>query len=372
MESLPTELLEEIVSENVLTAQDLNNIALVNRRFHQVACARLYRTGELSYAGATEKDALKVEAFSKNGKYQIWRILRNFVNLHSFTFIDTGSLSWDDFTCVLAHIITTHPYLKEFEIQRTLSKDDGRGGIPKARALISEGKIFCKLETFTLRLAKREEPKLISRTAVNHLIEILGRSTRSATSFTYAAEFQESPDIDEKVNGKDPEALSWEWDNLEELSLKLQSYRSYDPYLAHIQQKWSVSKDLHNIKRLTFRCRTNDFISHGSQTVYAPQVKTSITLQSICFNIKSFEQFVGGLQALPKLERVRISHGGGFLSWDPSTAKSDHPFIELANTVPSLKIIELTDPYYMTTILQAYQIVRTDIGEIKLKFMPIK
>ncbi|KAF3908958.1 hypothetical protein ABW20_dc0101396 [Dactylellina cionopaga] len=387
---LPIELLAEIANQSSLTTQDLTNLACVNHRFHEVACARLYRSGELSYVGATDKDTRKVEAFGKNGKFvrilslnlfsrstsrvsiptAIFPLLSGFVNLHSVTIIDTASLTWPDFLHVLAIIITSHPYLKHLEIQRTFTTLDGRADVSKAFNLLDshqkkynlqdkysttrgrEG-VICKLDTFTLRLAKKEDPHLISRTALNNLITLLLPATRSAKAFTYATEANESADIDLKdsTTGEDAEPLSWEWDNLESLTLKL-PVRPFTP--DHNQQQqvlngrlvnpgtnMSFQKDLHNVKKLSLRVRAESLGSLGHLT------------------------FVDGLQSMPNLERIRLSHTGGYLDWDPRSRK-DHPFVKLAEAVPKLEVIEQTDPYYMTRVIQAWRAIRED-GEITFK-----
>ncbi|KAK6532526.1 hypothetical protein TWF281_006714 [Arthrobotrys megalospora] len=377
MNTLPLELLSEIANQNILTNKDLNNLARVNHRFHEAACARLYRSGELSYVGATDKDAAKVDSYGKNGKFvrilklnlfslptsqisiptAIFPLLTSFVNLHRIHLTDSASLPWSSFLHVLAIIITSHPYLKILEVQRTLTKPDGRSDISQPLSLIESHKskrgVFSKLEVFILRLSKKEEPSLISRSALNNLITILLPATRSAKAFTYSSDSYESADIDLKnpETGKDHEPLSWEWDNLEELTLKLPVRLvpmggTELNLVGHQNPSWShnmsYQRDLHNVKRLAMKIRTHDLLSSGPGA------------------------FIGGLAAMPDLESLRISHTGSYLDWDPKSTPN-HPFISLSEIVPKLKYIEQTDPYYLTRTLQCQGIIRDQDGTIKFK-----
>ncbi|KAK6501393.1 hypothetical protein TWF481_009233 [Arthrobotrys musiformis] len=375
---LPVELLSEIANQKILTNKDLANLARVNHRSHEAACARLYRSGELSYVGATKNDAVKVDSYGKNGKFvrilklnlfslptspisiptAIFPLLTTFVNLHRIHLTDSASLSWPSFLHVLAIIITSHPYLKILEVQRTLTKPDGRSSIPQASALIESHKAnkgrFSKLDIFILRLSKKEEPYLISRAAMNNLITILTPATRSAKAFTYSSDCWESADIDLKgtVGGDDRGALAWEWDNLEELTLKFPEPRWFtagsttlvgdaNPSLA---KNLSFQRDLGTVKRLALRTR-DDLLSDS----------------------EAF--FIGGISVMPNLEYIRMTQSRRGTDWNPKPSSGIHPFHRLAEEIPNLKYIEQTDPYYLTRRIQCLEVIRNEDGTIKFQYI---
>ncbi|KAK6348053.1 hypothetical protein TWF718_005872 [Orbilia javanica] len=373
MNFLPVEILSEIANQKVLSNKDLASLACVNHRFNEAACTRLYRSGELSYVGSSAKDIAKVDSYGRNGKFvrilklnlftiptvkisipdAIFPLLTTFINLHRIHLTDSATLPWPSFLHVLAIIITSHPYLKILEVQRTLTKLDGRCPTTKATSLIEshksqKGGRFSKLDVFILRLSKSEEPYLISRAAINDLITVLLPATRSAKAFTYSADCWESPDIDLKGTvGEDVAALSWEWDNLEELTLKLP-----EPQLSMVgtpigpaNPSWaknlSVQKDLGNLKRLALRVYANDLLSDRAEAF-----------------------FIGGLSVIPNIEHLRITHSGRAVDWIPKSTPN-HPFYGLAEAMPNLKYIEQTDSYYLTRRIQCLGVFRSEEGDVK-------
>ncbi|KAF3929989.1 hypothetical protein AA313_de0208712 [Arthrobotrys entomopaga] len=373
MNFLPSEILSEIVNQDVLKNQDLTRLACVNRRFSHAVAARLYRSGELTYVGATDADRRKVEAFGKNGRYvrilslnlhsnethttpvptTIFPLLATFINLHSVTLIDTASLSWSDFLHILAIIITSHPYLKILEIQRTLNNLDASNPTDTTAAVtllathFFNGGKTCKLDKFVLRLAKKERPYTLARTVLNNLIAILTHATKSARSFTYTSDSNEAEGLVKDAEGNEVEALQWSWDTLEELTLKLPTrWMGYHPGSSRITATngaaASFQRDLHNLKKLVVKARIDDLVAS-------------------C-NIG----FDAGLASMPKLQVIRISHAGGLFDWDPR-GKATHPFRQFAEHVPTLEMIEQTDSYYLTHVIQSWGIVRTDDGDIMFK-----
>ncbi|KAK6341462.1 hypothetical protein TWF696_008535 [Orbilia brochopaga] len=382
MNTLPTELLGDIVNQDILTTPDVLNIARVSRLFGQLAAARLYRSGELSYIGATEREARKVEAFSKYGKHvrtltlnlcphrsspltliptELPRLLRPLTNLHAFTLLDAASLPWPDFAALLAGLITTHFALKHLELQATLLPSDGTQDITRARSILASSQTsICKLDSFTLRISARHAA--INRTAIDHLIEILQPATRSAKSFQYSCDCFDSPPRPSPATTASKRAVtatthrSWEWDTLETLSLKLPTswnrIRSEAAVQPHTQT--ALTRDLHNVTTLAIKLGTADLLTQLNN---------------------SFEY---GLASLPALQHLRISQSGGYrLDWDPdvsttSNSQPDHPFYAIARTLPSLLTIDQTDPYYMTRIIQSWRIIRSpeDPDAISFKMQP--
>ncbi|KAK6358127.1 hypothetical protein TWF730_007482 [Orbilia blumenaviensis] len=366
MDFLPLELLSEIANQKVLSNKDLTSFARVNHRFHDAACTRLYRSGELSYVGVTNKDIVKVNSYEKNGKFvriiklnlfslptstisiptAIFPFLTAFINLHRIHITDSASLDWSSFLHVLAIIITTHPYLKILEVQRTLISADGRSDISQPLSLIESHKsnkgTFAKLDVFILRLSKKDHPGLISRAALNNLISILLPSTRSARAFTYSSDSHESSDIDLKdpVTKRDYEAAAWEWDNLEELTLKLVPRllpTGGADVIGTPNPNWSyylsIQRDLRNVKRLAIKTGIDELLAQGSGI------------------------FIGGLDVMPQLTSLRISNTGRYLDWD-TKHNPKHPFFTLAQRLPNLKYIEQTDSYYLTRAIQSLKVFR--------------
>ncbi|KAK6518182.1 hypothetical protein TWF506_005341 [Arthrobotrys conoides] len=379
MNSLPVELLGEIASQKVLSNKDLNKLALVSHRFHEAVCARLYRSGELSYVGTTNKDAAKVDSYGNNGRYvrtlklnlfslptstisiptAIFPLLTAFVNLHRLHLTDSATLPWPSFLHVLAIVITSHPHLKILEVQRTLTKPDGRSSFPEATSLIESHKSkngrFSKLDTFILRLSKKEIPYLISRVAMNNLIEILLPATRSAKAFTYSADCWESADIDLKgpVGGEDRPASAWEWDNLEELTLKFpephwpaaESATLVEPANPYLARNLSFQQDLRNITKLALRTGAEDLASGGLRAY-----------------------FIRGFEALPDLQHLRITHSGSAIDLDTNSTPN-HPFYRLAEVIHKLKYIEQVDSYYVTRRIQCLEVLRGEHGTIRFKIV---
>ncbi|KAK6543616.1 hypothetical protein TWF694_000358 [Orbilia ellipsospora] len=374
MNFLPGEILSEIVNQETLTNQDLTRLACVSHRLSEAVAARLYRSGELSYVGATDADRRKVEAFGKNGRHvrilslnlhsnkahnasvptTIFPLLATFVNLHSVTLIDTASLSWSDFLHILAIIITSHQYLKILEIQRTITNldaahpSDTTDAITLLATHFYTGGKACKLDKFVLRLAKKEPPYLLPRTVLNNLIAILTHGTKSARSFTYTSDSSESPEaVMRDAEGMEIEVLQWNWDNLEELTLKLPAKwigphpGGFKPVVTN-WKGYTFQKDLQNLKKLVVKARIEDLVASCSS------------------------RLKGDLGSMPKLQVLRISHAGGILDWDPR-GKPSHPFLELAERIPTLEKIEQTDSYYLTHVIQSWDVVRTEDGEIKFK-----
>ncbi|KAJ6263066.1 hypothetical protein Dda_1625 [Drechslerella dactyloides] len=379
MNTLPTELLGDIVNEAVLSTADLLNIARVSRLFNELAAARLYRTGELSYLGATERDTQKVETYSRHGKHvrtltlnlcphrsspvtliptELPRLLRPLTNLHSFTLLDAASLPWPDFTTLLAKLITTHFALKHLELQCSLSAIDGTQDISQARRILhppgAAATSTCKLDSFTLRVSAKHGT--IDRSAIDDLIEILLPASRSAKTFSYSCDFRESPpdatpNRSRSTIGSNTGRRSWEWDNLEELSLKLPTSwtRSSPAYGIHPNSQTTLRQDLHNVTKLSIKTGTDDLFDEINNA------------------------FEFGLASLPALRHIRISQASTYrLDWDPR-GKPNHTFWKFARTLPHLAFLEQTDPYYMARTIQTWSIDRNkdDVDNITFRPLPL-
>lgn len=194
---------------------------------------------------------------------------------------------------------------------------------------------------------------MISRAAMNNLITILQPSTRSAKAFTYSADCWESADIDLKgtVGGEDRPALAWEWDNLEELTLKFPEPRwptaGSMALIGAANPSWaknlSFQRDLGNVKRLALRARADDLLGAGSEAF-----------------------FIGGLAVMPDLEYIRITHSGRAIDWVPKSSPN-HPFYRLTETIPKLKYIEQTDSYFLTRCIQCLGVTKAEDDSITFK-----
>ncbi|KAF3916320.1 hypothetical protein ABW21_db0203974 [Orbilia brochopaga] len=375
MNNLPTELLGDIVNQAALTTRDVLNVARVSRLFSQLAAARLYRSGELSYPGTTEREMRKVQAFSKHGTHvrtltlnlcphssspaslipnDLPHLLRTLTNLHSFTLLDAASLPWPLFTSLLAGLLTTHFALKHLELQCTLLSTDGAADsdLLRAREILAAGKRnIPKLDSFTLRLCAKEG--FINRCSIDQLIEILQPATRTAKIFQYSCDFRETtyPTPSKPLSTRTHR--TWEWDNLETLSLKLPStwteairYAGVTPLTQTV-----LGTKLHTVTNLTVKIGNADII---------PQLNHA---------------FENGLSSLPALQHLRISLAGTVRmdSWEWKNAQPSHPFYILAETLPRLKTIEQVDPYYMTRVIQSYAVVRSPEQPDKIAFdrMPL-